>query len=279
MSGQIPAEELFKPLYAPIPDSRNYLERIGIGQIEHADKETLDRLVISHQRTVPFENLDVYDALADISLGIPDLYDKIVLRRRGGYCFELNAAFSALLTSLGYSCYPVAVRVVQNFSCFMPLTHRATIVTIGGVRFFCDVGFGGPSPQGALLLDETGAQSSGTNTFVITKSVRGTIINLLAEGNMDPVLTFSEAPVDPVDFLALNEYSSKNKNSMFRNIRLCNLVTETGCVTLSDDVLKIHSENSVTEKTLKTETELRAALKEYFGIEVSFALKILGVSG
>ena len=156
----------------------------------------------------------------------------------------------------------------------MPLTHRATIVTIGGVRFFCDVGFGGPSPQGALLLDETGAQSSGTNTFVITKSVRGTIINLLAEGNMDPVLTFSEAPVDPVDFLALNEYSSKNKNSMFRNIRLCNLVTETGCVTLSDDVLKIHSENSVTEKTLKTETELRAALKEYFGIEVSFALKL-----
>lgn len=266
--------ELFDPLYAPLPDSETYLGRIGHGPVEKADRETLDSLVLAHQRNVPFENLDVYDARADISLGVAALYDKIVLRRRGGYCFELNAAFMALLTSLGFRCHAVSVRVVMGFDRHMPLSHRGTIVTIDGVRYFCDVGFGGPSPQSALLLDERNAQKSGNYEFIIDEGPIGTNINILVGGKKERLLTFSETPSDPVDFLALNEFQSKSDYSMFKASRVCNLVTETGAITLGGNALKIHANGETTEKTLSTEPELRAALKEHFGIEVSFALSI-----
>ena len=277
MGRQISFEDIYAPLYEPLPDSGKYLERIGMAPIEKADKETLDRLVLSHQRNVPFENLDVYDVGADLSLGVSDLYDKIVTRRRGGYCYELNGAFITLLMSLGYECYSVAARVVQPSARLSPKSHRGTIVTIDGVRYFCDVGFGGPSAQHALMLDVTEAQPSGPNVFIIEKGERGIVINRLADGNKTPSLAFLDAPVDPVDFLALNEYTSKSKNSMFTRGRVCNLITQTGSITLSGNVLKIHSDGSTVEQTFETEDSLRGALKEYYGIEVDFPLK--GFSG
>jgi len=266
--------EHFKPLYAPLPDNgRYYLERIGMSPVENLDKETLDKLIICHQRAVPFENLDIYDAEADISLEIPALYDKIVQRRRGGYCFELNAAFMSLLASLGYDCYALAVRVVWNFPDVMPISHRATVVTIDGVRYFCDVGFGGPSPQDALYLDVDGFQESGTNVFQIEKGESGTVIHRMVNGKQERLLLFSETPCDPVDFLALNEYQSKSKDSMFRKGRLLNLVTETGSITLSGNVLKIHDNDNTSEVTLSDEQELKAALIRHYGLSVDYSLK------
>ena len=273
MGRQIMFDDIYSPLYERLPDSGAYLERIGMPPVANVDKETLDHLVLAHQTSVPFENLDIYDAGRELSLGVRDLYEKIVTRRRGGYCFELNGAFMALLKSLGYECYAVAARVIQNRTGTMPLSHRGAIVTIGGDRYFCDVGFGGPSGQSALALDEPGAQPSGPNTFIIERDERGTVINRLNGSNKEPILLFWETPVDEVDFLALNEYSSKNKNSIFTQWRACNLVTETGSITLNGNVLRIHSSGNTVEKTLNSSDELRAALKEYYGIQVDFPLK------
>ena len=267
-------EELYAPLYTPLPDSGKYLERIGMAPILKPDKETLDALVIAHQRNVPFENLDVYDCDVEVPLSIAKLFEKIVLRRRGGYCFELNAAFMSLLKSLGYDCYAVAARVLMNVDRAMPLSHRGTIVTIDGVRYFCDVGFGGPSPQGTLLLDEPGEQISGPNVFIIVKDDRGTVIYRVVGDDRETVISFSEAVCDPIDFLALNEYQSRNKNSGFKASRMCNLVTETGCITLGGNALKIHSGGDTVERTLETEQELRNALKEHYGIDADFALRM-----
>ena len=265
--------EAFKPLYSPLPDSRRYLERIGIDSIDKPDKKNLDKLVLHHQMAVPFENLDIYDADTDISLEIPTLYDKIVLRRRGGYCFELNAAFMSLLSSLGYDCYAIAVRVVWNFPDVMPISHRATIVTIDGERFFCDVGFGGPSPQNALNLNDGGLQESEINVFKVEKVASGTVIHRMVNGIKERLLLFLETPCDPVDFLAFNEYQSRSRESMFRKVRLLNLVTETGNITLTGNVLKIHDGGNISEKTLSDERELKAAMKEHFGLSVDFPLK------
>jgi len=265
--------ELFEPLYAPLPDSGRYLERIGMSSFDGPDKATLDRLILCHQRTVPFENLDIYDASADISLGIPALYDKIVLRRRGGYCFELNAVFMSLLANLGYECYAVAVRVVWNFPDVMPISHRAMIVTIDGVRYFCDVGFGGPSPQDALYLDVVGFQTSGANVFMFEKGESGTVMYRMVNGKKERLLLFQETPCDPVDFLAFNEYQSKSKDSMFKKARLINLATETGSITLSGNVLKIHDGGDTSEETLSDEQELKTAMKKHFGLSIDFSLK------
>ena len=267
-------DDLYNPLYEPLPDSAPYLERIGMGPVIKADRATLDALVYAHQTNVPFENLDVYDRDADISLNIPALYEKIALNRRGGYCFELNAAFMALLRSVGYECYAVASRVLLNIDRMMPISHRGTLVTIDGVRYFCDVGFGGPSPQTALMIDEEGKQQSGPNVFFVTRDERGTIINRMHNGVKETTLAFTETPCDPIDFIALNFYQSHSKTSMFKTMRVCNLLTKTGAITMSNNVLKVHDGGDVMEKTLETEDEIRSALKEYYKVDVDFPLKV-----
>jgi N-hydroxyarylamine O-acetyltransferase len=269
---------LFEELYLPLPDSGAYLRRIGMPPAVDAvrtDAETLSALVLAHRRSVPFENLDVYDAGLGIDLGIPALYDKIVARRRGGYCFELNAAFEALLTSLGYDCHAVAVRVLTD-ECpkLPPLSHRAVLVTVDGVRYFCDVGFGGPSPQGALLLDEPGVQFSGGNLFSFERDASGTVMFRHYNGRKTPLLGFLETPCDPIDFLALNEYRSKNKASDFVNERFCHIVTETGSVSLVNESLVVKGAGMSFERALETEGELRDALQVFFGISVGYTLRI-----
>lgn len=269
--------------YAPLPSKNAYLERLGVTGALTPDLETLNRLILGHLRQVPFENLDVFDAGAEIRLDIPSLFDKIVTRRRGGYCFELNGLFYALLREIGYNVYPIAVRVVwmseDRTDRRAMLSHRAAVVTLGSDRYFCDVGFGGPAPHSALRLDDPSAQASvgsvfDKQTFVFDKSGGDTVLCRLTPSGRERLLQFSEVPFDPVDFLAMSEYQSQNKNSGFKKVRMVNLATETGSVSLTGSALTVR-ENGVAEETaLRTEEELRSALKHYFGLETDFPLKI-----
>ncbi len=266
---------MFEQFNAPLPDQKRYLERIGIAGPPTPDKTALDRLILAHQTTVPFENLDVYDAGRDIRLDTAGLFDKIVERRRGGYCFELNGLFMSLLLSLGFDCFPIAVRVVWNLDCYMPVSHRAGIVRLGGKRYFCDVGFGGPQPGTALDLDAKKPQRSGPDEFIFTRDADGdTVISRITESGRERLLKFSERRCENVDFLAPNEYQSKNADSGFKKTRMVNIATNGGSVSINDSVLRIHDNGQVSEKTLETEKELAEALKTYFGIAVDFPLKI-----
>ena len=265
----------FEPIYAPLPDREAYLKRIGYEGAVSPDLETLNALIRAHLTHVPFENLDVYDAGADIPLDTASLFDKIVTRRRGGYCFELNALFYALLKDIGFDCYPIAVRVVRaSMRRVSPLSHRATIVTIDGVRYFADVGFGGPAPHRALELDNPAEQLSDGQRFFFDKSGGDTVLCRATDSGNERLLQFSEAPVDPIDFLALNEYQAKSKMSGFRMVRMVNIATEDGAVSMTGNVMRVHKNGEVTETAFTTQEELRRALRDYYGIEVDFELKV-----
>lgn len=266
---------MFEELYAPLPDRMRFLERLGLSDITAPDLETLNRLISSHQMKVPFENLSVYDAETEVLLNTEALYEKIVVHRRGGYCFELNALFMSLLKSLGYDCYPVLVRVVWMSDTYMPISHRAGIVTIDGIRYFVDVGFGGPSPRSAIRLDDLSPQKSGSNEFVFDKADDGDfVIYRLTPDGREQLLKFSDRPCENVDFLGPNEYQSKNKNSGFKRVRMVNIARENGSAAITGDVLRIHKDGTVEETVLDTEEKLRRALHEHFGIVVDFPLKM-----
>lgn len=266
---------MYEELSAPLPDRKRYLERIRTTGDLKPDLETLNKLILAQLRNIPFENLDVCDAGTDILLDIEHLFDKIVVRRRGGYCFELNALFMSLLKDLGFECFPIMVRVVWMSTSYQPVSHRAGIVIIEGIRYFCDVGFGGPTPCSALSLDDPSEQQSGPNRFVFTKAPDGDfIISRITEGGREQLLKFADRPCENVDFLAPNEYISQNKHSHFKHMRMINISQEDGSASISNNILKIQTSGLVEETLLDTEEQIRKALLNYFGIDVSFPLKI-----
>lgn len=77
--------------------------------------EYLQTLMVRHATRIPFENISLhYSPTRRLSLEVPDLFDKIVTRSRGGYCMELNAFFAALLRTLGYDLYTIGGRVCSD---------------------------------------------------------------------------------------------------------------------------------------------------------------------
>lgn len=122
--------------------AEQYLARIGVARDgRRADLAWLRELQVAHLTTVPFENLDVFHrrgVTTDVAWSLP----KVVERRRGGWCFELNGAFGWLLRELGYAVDYVSCQVYSPDGWGPPLDHCALVVQLDGQRWFVDVGFG-----------------------------------------------------------------------------------------------------------------------------------------
>lgn len=261
---------MFEELYAPLPDAGAYLERIGLpGLPRKADLETLDRILYAHVHTVPFENLDAWAAGKAPSLGVQRLYDKIILRRRGGWCHELNALLQSLLTALGYRAYTVAGRVT-TVDFVVPLGHRAVICVLDGKKYYCDVGFGDIAFQSAIALDGTPSPFG----FHIEKNGDWYGVR---QGE-DPgrrLLAFADLALEPVDFLYANRVSATDPMEHFRNTLYISLMRDGKRLLLENGTLT-EQEAAGGKKTTLAEINtadraaLHALLETEFGIEYAF---------
>lgn len=256
-----------------------YLDRIGFDKKVAVDKETLDELVFCHQKSVPFETYDVHVFGEAPKLDEEAIFEKIVVRRRGGYCFELNKGFELLLKGLGFEARPVLSRAVRGRDGRMPINHRGMVVTIDNVNYSVDVGFGGPMPAGSLALIDGLAQG-----------IRGELykprnidnmwwaVDRVTRSNLDffddgvPVRTQTElelcmAKVEEIDFGPLNTAFSQ-PGTLFRDFIVCNRRLENGHYALKDYVLTIRDNGNKTVVEFANDDELKAALLEYFGMAV-----------
>ncbi|MCF0120144.1 MAG: arylamine N-acetyltransferase, partial [Oscillospiraceae bacterium] len=161
---------MYEELYAPLPDVNAYLERIGLTEAPAITPEGLDTLVFAHQRSVPFENYELCELDGHIDISIEKLFDKVVRRRRGGYCFELNGIFYSLLQALGFDVYPVLAKIFREGEEHLPPLHRCNIITIDGMRYFTDVGFGGPMPAGAIAFRDGERQIKPNGVYGMKKA-------------------------------------------------------------------------------------------------------------
>ncbi len=119
-----------------------YLRRMHTAPVVRADAPTLFKLQRAHLQSVPFENLDIGRCIP-LSLDHNELFDKIVTRRRGGICYELNVLFAWLLTVSGFDVSLLAAEVHGDDGTVGPaFDHLALLAHVGGQRFLVDVGFG-----------------------------------------------------------------------------------------------------------------------------------------
>lgn len=258
---------MYKDLYQSLPDPKAYLRRIHFAADTVNNTETLNELVFSHLKTVPFENLDVLTAEKELPLGIEALFDKIVIRRRGGFCFELNALFLSLLKALSLDCWSVMARVVWNKTFLPPHSHRANIVRMDGHLWLCDVGYGGPAPAGIVCLDTTEVQPiRGTNFRAEITDGTATVYRE-HNGTFGPLLTFGLKPNDPVDFIPLSFHQTLSPTSFFRKQKVISVHTDTGNKVIDGDTFRIRENGVITkEMELSTPELFSSVLEKEFGI-------------
>lgn len=245
-----------------------YLERIGAAEYTEPSVPALRALTRAHLERIPFENLDTAGHPCPVSLREEDLFEKVAVRRRGGYCFELNKLFFLLLKELGYDCYPAAARILYRRTPPRPLSHRVTVVRLDGEKWLADVGYGGPGPKGALCLN--GERQEIAGEFFSTGIVEGEqVIYRHDPDETRKLISFRDEPWMEVDFETINGYYSLHPDSIFTQKTLVYRCIPDGQYALVDDTFSIQRLGRPTESKTVSDPETRKQLlEEYFGLFV-----------
>ena len=251
---------------------QQYLSRIGFYGEAKPDRETLEELLRCHLEQVPFENLECYQNPHPMSLKIEDLYEKVVLHRRGGICFELNGLFLWLLESLGFDVYPILVRIQMGSDKLEPISHQAMIVTLDGEKYYCDVGFGGPAPKGLIALDKRQIQTVAGEEY--RSVLRGCQyeIQWYHRNNWETLFSFVDLPAAQEDFEILMFYFSACPDSEFVQCRLLNLCLPDGSLALTDHQFTKREGEHVTRFMLNTREESEEVIRKEFHIDLPIGL-------
>ncbi len=247
-----------------------YLKRIEYTGGRELTGETLDKLIWAHISTVPFESLDLNMYGIVPSLNEEDLFHKFVELRRGGYCFEQNTIFGALLRDMGFPVYGVCVRLLGRPGPLRPFSHKGCVAEAEGKLWYCDVGYGGPGPKGVVEI-RAGEQVVGGLTYrgSFDKRPDAFFIERLDPDGWHDVLYFAVRAIEPCDFEPLNFHIAMRPDSGFRLNRMANLTLPNGSKALSGSHYT-HRENGqiVEERDVASREELRTLLKEEFGIDM-----------
>jgi N-hydroxyarylamine O-acetyltransferase len=237
-----------------------YLERIGLER-RSPDAWYLQDLQRSHLRSVPFESLSIHSG-ETISLTEHALFDKIVVRRRGGFCYELNGLFAELLAALGYDVTRLAASVYTGQSLGPPLDHLALRVVAEGERWLVDVGFGAFAHH-PLRFDVGDDQVDPAGTFRIEPLTDGDVV--VAE-NGAPTYRLEPRPRELAEFGPTCWWQQTSPESHFTVSPICSILTEYGRVTVRGRTLIETTSNRRTERDVDDDGELLAIYRDRFGI-------------
>ncbi|MFC5723680.1 arylamine N-acetyltransferase [Streptomyces gamaensis] len=195
-----------------------YLARIGVagrGGGVRADLATLTALHQRHMAAFPFENLEILLG-RPVLLGIKALQDKMVARRRGGYCYEQNLLFAAVLERVGFRVTGLGARIRMGGDTLRPATHMALKVAADDGVWLCDVGFGGEGLLEPLPLEDGARARQGEWTFGLAREGQDVHVlrSLHPDGWFD-LYAFGPEERFPVDYTVLNHYVSTHPHSPF----------------------------------------------------------------
>ena len=246
------------------PPAEAYLERIGYRGAVVPSAEVLRALHRAHLATVPFENFDVHlDTV--VPLDRTAILDKVVARRRGGYCYELNTAFAALLRTLGFevslACAAIGDRDVPE-----PRwgNHLALLVRVDGGTWIADVGLG----QGFVdpLPLRAGQYVRGGFDFEVEPD-DDWWIGLHRHGRL-PGYRLREEPMDLASFEPLHQFQSTSPESTFTRLLMAQRPHDDHVLTLIGTRLMSDGPAGRTEASLDSPEEYAAVLAERFTVPV-----------
>jgi arylamine N-acetyltransferase len=276
------------------PQVTQYLARIGYNGPINPDLPTLKKLILQHVATVPFENFSIhYSSSHELSIDKEDLFDKVVVRRRGGYCMELNNAFVNLLRALGYVVMTGGARVnLLHHDATAPpdylgWNHQTLYVFIDGRKYLVDVGFGGPGLIAPIEIVE-GAEVSGVppaSHRLVTEyvgSFNATKQWVLQHKHTPDSAWISLYVFDPnteflqADYVIMTYFTNFSPTTIFTNRLLGSIVLLNGegqpyarRVMLDGEFKERQGESVTMLESCKDEKERVSAIAKYYGITLN----------
>jgi N-hydroxyarylamine O-acetyltransferase len=248
-------------------DARDYLSRIGAKTPRGTTVEALRELHAAHLRAVPFENLDIYRRVP-IVLDQDRILKKLVGDRRGGFCYELNAAFRWLLIEVGYRVTLLSAEVARPEGGFgIPFDHMALLVEVDGVDWLADVGFG-DSFLYPLRFAEGEVHEEPDYRYRLRR--HGEYWHLeRAETESDEYRVqyrFTTAPRRLADYRPGCEYHQTSPDSTFTQKVVATRAVEEGRVTITRDRIIVRRGKNRSETALPDERAFHEALEHHCGI-------------
>jgi N-hydroxyarylamine O-acetyltransferase len=241
------------------------LSRIKYAGPRDTTAKTLRDLQMAHLLAVPFENLSIHWG-EPIVLNDSALFDKIVVQRRGGFCYELNGLFAALLRELGFDVQMLSASVANSEGVWGPeFDHMTLVVKLNDERWLVDVGFGDSFTE-PLRLDERSEQVQGNRTYRLDE-VDGRLVLLqkIGDGEWKHQYRFNLQPHVYQDYEEMCHYQQTSLESHFTRRLICSRLTPEGRITISDKRL-ITTKGTAREELDIVDGELPKVLNEHFGI-------------
>jgi N-hydroxyarylamine O-acetyltransferase len=246
-------------------DVERYLARIGYEGARVPAVATLRGLHLAHLYRVPFENLDI-GLGRPIVLDEAAVFEKIVCRRRGGFCYELNGLFAALLRALGFRVALLAARAVGPGGALGPEFDHLTLRVDLEEPWLADVGWGDSFLE-PLRLDSAEEQPDHGRVYrVVADGATRRLQQCTGDGQWQDHYQFTLRPYAWSDFAEMCRHHQTAPQSTFTQRRICTLATPAGRVTIADRRLIITAGGVRRETPLADEAAAGAALREHFGV-------------
>ena len=250
------------------PDLDAYFARIGYAGPRNPSLATLTAIHQHHACAIPFENLDVLLGRG-ISLDPAAIEQKLVHAGRGGYCFEQNGLFLAVLRTLGFQVTPHLARVRWQVApdAATPLTHMVLRVVVDGRPWLADAGFGGVGLVSPIALDTDAEQGDPREPRRLLRRDRHLVHQFRTGQQWSDVYVFTLDEVPPIDFEVGNWFTSAHPKSRFRQSLIVALAATDRRFAIQDREFTIRHAGGRAEKhAIASPDELLSLLAGYFGL-------------
>ena len=247
-----------------------YFRRIGYEGPRKPDLDTLRALHLLHPTAIAFENLHTLMG-ERVALDLPSLQRKLVDARRGGYCFEHNRFFAAVLAAVGFEVESLSARVVFNHEGepLGPRTHMLLLVRVDGQTHVCDVGFGGLTLTGPLIFETDIEQATPHERFRLVRSESIYSLQAFLGSEWRSLYLFDLQPQLPIDFEVANHFVSTHPDSFFLTTLMAARPAPDRRYGLFNTGLTVrHADGAVQRRELASLRELKDALSDLFRIEL-----------
>ncbi len=255
-------------------DLNGYFDRINYRGAAEPNLDVLQALVTAHTRAIPFENLDpVLGAPVD-DLSPAALTNKLVHRRRGGYCYEHNGLMGYVLAEIGFRVRRLAARVTWMLppdAALPAQAHTVLAVTFRGSQgsYLVDVGFGGQTPTSPIRIETGSVQQTTHEPYRLEDRGEGLVLAALIRGEWQPLYEFSTRTAPEIDLKVSSWFVSTHPSSHFVTGLTAARVTDDARLNLAGRNLAIHRADGSEKLRLHDAAAVIEVLNDRFGINVA----------